>query len=174
MHIPHTTCHVICPFQTDKLILGVPEVVLKMLNVVDGFQLLMVSATISRPTLTHASVSQVQQEYYASACLLHRLLPILKFLSHFAVYTDPWIVCPIDRVEELEPDASTVVLGYKWQLPRTNMKIVTVSPSKYNENYGFPTGRHRVTWIGTADSGAQKSCSFHITVNGGLGRFQSF
>jgi len=74
-------------------------------------------------------------------------------------------VCPIDRVEELEPNNSTVVLGYKWQLPRTNMKNVTVSPSNYDENYPFPVGTHRVTWIGTSDSGTLKSCSFHITVN---------
>lgn len=101
----------------------------------------------------------------------HTFLRFLKFLSHIAVYTDPWIACPIDRVEELEPDKSTVVLGYKWQLPRTNMKNVTVSPSNYNENYPFPVGRHRATWIGTSDSGTQKSCSFHITVNGELNRF---
>jgi len=86
-------------------------------------------------------------------------------LSCVRVYTDPWIACPIDRVEELEPDKSTVVLGYKWQLPRTNMKNVTVSPSNYDENYPFPVGRHRVTWIGTSDSGTQKSCSFYVTVN---------
>ena len=93
-----------------------------------------------------------------------------NFLNSSAstVYTDPWIACPIDRVEELEPDKSTVVLGYKWQLPRTNMKIVTVSPSSYDENYPFPVGRHRVTWIGTSDSGTQKSCSFYVTVNGRL------
>ena len=90
----------------------------------------------------------------------------LEILSHFTVYTDPWIACPIDRVEELEPDKSTVVLGYKWQLPRTNMKTVTVSPSNYDENYAFPVGNHRVTWMGTSDSGTQISCSFHITVNG--------
>jgi len=77
-------------------------------------------------------------------------------------------VCPIDRVEELESDKSTVVLGYKWQLPRTNMNNVTVSPSNYDENYPFPVGRHRVTWIGTSDRGTQKSCSFHVTVNGEL------
>ena len=82
------------------------------------------------------------------------------------MYKDPWIVCPIDRVEELEPTKSTVVLGYKWQLPRTNMINVVVSPSNYNENYTFPVGRHRVTWTGTSDSGIQKSCSFHITVVG--------
>ena len=75
-------------------------------------------------------------------------------------------MCPIDRVEELEPTKSTVVLGYKWQLPRTNMINVVVSPSNYNENYTFPVGRHRVTWTGTSDSGIQKSCSFHITVVG--------
>ena len=90
----------------------------------------------------------------------------IYFCFLFIVYTDPWIACPIDRVEELEADKSTVVLGYKWQLPRTNMKNVTVSPSNYDENYAFPVGRHRVTWIGTSDSGTQKSCSFHITVNG--------
>ena len=77
-------------------------------------------------------------------------------------------MCPIDRVEELEPDMSTVVLGYKWQLPRTNMKTVTVSPSNYDENYPFPVGKHRVTWIATSDSGRQKSCSFYVTVNGML------
>lgn len=86
-------------------------------------------------------------------------------LSCVRVYTDPWISCPIDRVEELEPDESTVVLGFKWQLPRTNMKNVTVSPSNYDENYAFPVGKHRVTWIGTSDRGTQKSCSFYITVN---------
>ena len=95
-----------------------------------------------------------------------KLLRRLKLLSHFTVYTDPWIACPIDRVEELEPDKSTVVLGYKWQLPRTNMKHVTVSPSNYDENYPFPVGSHRVTWMGTSDSGTQISCSFHISVNG--------
>ncbi|XP_058970157.2 uncharacterized protein [Pocillopora verrucosa] len=89
----------------------------------------------------------------------------LASLSCVRVYTDPWIACPIDRVEDLDPDKSTVVLGFKWQLPRTNMKNVTVSPSNYDENYPFPVGRHTVTWIGTSDSGAQKSCTFHITVN---------
>ncbi|CAH3028156.1 unnamed protein product [Porites evermanni] len=86
-------------------------------------------------------------------------------LSCVQVYTDPWISCPIDRVEELEPNKSTVVLGYKWQLPRTNMDSVSVSPSNYDENYPFPVGRHRVTWTGISDSGTHKSCSFHITVN---------
>lgn len=86
-------------------------------------------------------------------------------LSCVRVYKDPWIACPIDRVEELDPDKSTVVLGFKWQLPRTNMKNVKVSPSNYDENYPFPVGRHRVTWIGTSESGTQKSCSFHVTVN---------
>ena len=93
-------------------------------------------------------------------------LEILKLLFSYIVYTDPWIACPIDRVEELEPDKSTVVLGYKWQLPRTNMKNVSVSPSNYDENYPFPVGKHRVTWVGTSDSGTKKSCSFHVTVNG--------
>ena len=46
------------------------------------------------------------------------------------------------------------------------MKTVTVSPSNYDENYAFPVGNHRVTWMGTSDSGTQISCSFHITVNG--------
>ena len=46
------------------------------------------------------------------------------------------------------------------------MKIVTVSPSNYDENYAFPVGNHRVTWMGTSDSGTQISCSFHVTVNG--------
>ena len=92
----------------------------------------------------------------------------LKFLFSYIVYTDPWIACPIDRVEDLESNRSTVVLGYKWQLPRTNMNNVTVSPSNYDENYPFPVGKHRVTWVGTSDSGTQKSCSFHITVNGEL------
>lgn len=78
---------------------------------------------------------------------------------------------PMDLVSdrqsgELEPDKSTVVLGYKWQLPRTNMDSVSVSPSNYDENYAFPVGRHRVTWTGTSESGTHKSCSFHITVNG--------
>ena len=90
------------------------------------------------------------------------------YILLFTVYTDPWIACPIDRVEELESNRSTVVLGYKWQLPRTNMKNVTVSPSNYDENYPFPVGRHRVTWIGTSDSGTQKSCSLFVTVNGEL------
>ena len=98
--------------------------------------------------------------------LIHSMDCLKSFT--FTVYKDPWIVCPIDRVEELEPDKSTVVLGYKWQLPRTNMKNVTVSPSNYDENYPFPVGRHLVTWIGTSDSGTQKSCSFYITVNGKL------
>ena len=88
--------------------------------------------------------------------------------SVFAVFTDPWIACPIDRVEDLEPDKSTVVLGFKWQLPRTNLKNVAVSPSNYDENYPFPVGKHRVTWMGTSDSGAQISCSFYVTVNGEL------
>ncbi|XP_068674496.1 signal peptide, CUB and EGF-like domain-containing protein 1 [Montipora foliosa] len=86
-------------------------------------------------------------------------------LSCVKVNKDPWIACPIDRVEELDSDKSTVVLGYKWQLPRTNMKNVTVSPSNYDENYPFPAGKHRVMWTGISDSGSLKSCSFHITVN---------
>ena len=109
--------------------------------------------------------------------MCRRKTRITRALTHFSnclnsftftVYKDPWIACPIDRVEELEPDKSTVVLGYKWQLPRTNMKNVAVSPSNYDENYPFPVGRHRVTWIGTSDSGTQKSCSFYVTVNGRL------
>ena len=84
----------------------------------------------------------------------------------FIVDTDPWIECPIDRVEDLDPDRSTVVLGYKWQLPRTNMKNVTVSPSNYDENYPFSVGKHRVTWMGANESGSQLSCSFYIIVNG--------
>ena len=98
---------------------------------------------------------------------MYTLLQFLNFFI-FTVYTDPWIACPIDRVEDLQPDQSTVVLGYKWQFPRTNMKNVTVMPSNYDENYPFPVGRHRVTWVGTSDSGTQKSCSFHVTVNGKL------
>ena len=104
------------------------------------------------------------------ACSSHSkeviIQPLACCIFLISVYTDPWISCPIDRVEDLEPHKSTVVLGYKWQLPRTNMKNVTVSPSDYNENYPFPVGRHRVTWIATSDSGTQKSCSLHITVNG--------
>ena len=91
---------------------------------------------------------------------------LVFFCFPIIVYTDPWISCPIDRVEELEPDKSTVVLGYKWQLPRTNMHSVSVSPSNYDENYPLPVGRHRVTWTGISGSGTHKSCSFHITVNG--------
>ena len=75
-------------------------------------------------------------------------------------------MCPMDRVEELQPDASTVVLGFKWQLPRSNLKNVSVSPSNFNENYAFPVGRHRIRWTGISDKGTQKSCSFDVIVNG--------
>ncbi|XP_068704515.1 uncharacterized protein [Montipora foliosa] len=85
-------------------------------------------------------------------------------LSCERVYTDPWIACPINREEELWSNKSTVVLGFKWQLPRTNMQNITVSPSKYDENYPFPVGRHRITWTGIGDSGTSKSCSFYVTV----------
>ncbi|XP_067053119.1 uncharacterized protein [Acropora muricata] len=85
-------------------------------------------------------------------------------LSCVKVYKDPWIACPIERLEELEPHKATVVLGYKWQLPRTNMHNVTVSPSYYNKNYPFPVGNHRVTWTGISDTGAYKSCRFFVTV----------
>ena len=88
----------------------------------------------------------------------------------FIVDTDPWIECPIDRVEDLDPDKSTVVLGYKWQLPRTNMKNVTVSPSNYDENYLFPVGKHRVMWTATL-SGREISCTFFITVIGEITEF---
>ena len=93
---------------------------------------------------------------------------ILKTLCilNVSVYRDPWIACPINREEVLWSNSSTVVLGYKWQLPRTNLHNVTVSPSYYNENYPFPVGRHRVTWTGISDSGSLKSCSFHVTVTG--------
>ena len=84
----------------------------------------------------------------------------------FSVYTDPWIACPINREEELWSNKSTVVLGFKWQLPRTNMQNITVSPSKYDENYPFPVGRHRITWTGIGDSGTLKSCTFYVTVIG--------
>ena len=84
----------------------------------------------------------------------------------FAVSTDPWIKCPIDRVENLEPEKSTVVLGYKWEHPRTNIRNVEVWPSNYDENYAFPVGKHMVLWIGTSESGIQKSCSFNVIVNG--------
>lgn len=87
-------------------------------------------------------------------------------ILNISVYRDPWIACPINREEVLWPNSSTVVLGYKWQLPRTNLHNVTVSPSYYNENYPFPVGRHRVTWTGISDSGSLKSCSFHVTVTG--------
>ena len=90
----------------------------------------------------------------------------LLSVYRFIVDKDPWIECPIDRVEDLDPDKSTVVLGYKWQLPRTNMKNVTVSPSNYDENYPFSVGKHRVTWMGASESGSQLSCSFYIIVNG--------
>ena len=124
---------------------------------------------------THVSAYLQETFHICFVIVQKRLLAFLLSINHsitslyyfaLAVYTDPWISCPIDRVEELEPDKSTVVLGYKWQLPRTNMKNVTVSPSNYDENYPFPVGRHRVTWIGTSDRGTQKSCSFHITVSG--------
>ena len=72
----------------------------------------------------------------------------------------------MDRVEELQPDTSTVVLGFKWQLPRTNLRNVSVSPSNFNENYPFSVGRHRITWTGIGDKGTQKSCSFNVIVNG--------
>ncbi|XP_068704567.1 uncharacterized protein [Montipora foliosa] len=85
-------------------------------------------------------------------------------LSCVRVYTDPWIACPINRQEELWANKSTVVLGFKWQLPRTNMQNITVLPSNYNENYPFPVGRHRITWTGIGDSGTSKSCSFYVTV----------
>ena len=75
-------------------------------------------------------------------------------------------MCPMDRVEELQPDAATVVLGFKWQLPRSNLKNVSVSPSNFNANYAFPVGRHRITWTGISDKGTQKSCSFYVIVNG--------
>ena len=90
----------------------------------------------------------------------------LLFSLLFAVSTDPWIKCPIDRVENLEPEKSTVVLGYKWEHPRTNIKNVKVWPSNYDENYAFPVGKHMVLWIGTSESGIQKSCSFNVIVNG--------
>ncbi|XP_022792631.1 uncharacterized protein LOC111331727 [Stylophora pistillata] len=79
------------------------------------------------------------------------------------VLTGPWIKCPMDRVEELQPDQSAVALGYKWQKPQTNMDSPTVSPSNYDENYLFPVGKHRVMWTVTA-SGREISCTFFITV----------
>ena len=84
----------------------------------------------------------------------------------FAVPTDPYIMCPMDRVENLEPGKSTVVLGYKWEHPRTNIKKVEVWPSNYDENHAFPVGKHMVMWIGTPTSGLQKSCSMYVIVNG--------
>lgn len=89
---------------------------------------------------------------------------LLFFL--FAVSTDPYIMCPMDRVENLEPEKSTLVLGYKWEHPRTNIKKVEVWPSNYDENYAFPVGKHMVMWIGTPESGIQKSCSLYVIVNG--------
>ena len=82
------------------------------------------------------------------------------------VNNDPWITCPMDRVEELEPGKSTVVLGYKWQNPQTNMIAVTVSPSNYDDNYPFPVGKHRIMWTATTASGTEMSCTFFITVIG--------
>ena len=95
-------------------------------------------------------------------------LQFMSFFSHvYEVNTDPWIACPMDRVEELDPDEKEVVLGFKWQVPRTNMKNVAVSPSYYNERYPFPVGRHLVMWMGV-DSGREMmtSCSFHIDIIG--------
>nr|XP_058970077.1 uncharacterized protein LOC131796502 [Pocillopora verrucosa] len=79
------------------------------------------------------------------------------------VFSGPWIKCPMDRVEELEPDKSAVALGYKWQKPQTNVDSPTVSPSNYDENYLFPVGKHRVMWTATL-SGREISCTFFITV----------
>ena len=95
-----------------------------------------------------------------------RALQVYSFFSLFAVSTDPYIMCPMDRVENLEPEKSTLVLGYKWEHPRTNIKKVEVWPSNYDENYAFPVGKHMVMWIGATASGLQKSCSLYVIVNG--------
>ena len=110
--------------------------------------------------------------YICTYAFLHHIEAVWRALQvyhssfFFAVSTDPYIACPMDRVEELEPSKSTVVLGYKWELPRTNIKNVKVWPSNYDENYAFPVGKHIVMWIGTTERGLQKSCSLHVIVNG--------
>ena len=86
------------------------------------------------------------------------------------MFSGPWIKCPMDRVEELEPDKSAVALGFKWQKPQTNVDSPKVSPSNYDENYLFPVGKHRVMWTATL-SGREISCTFFITVIGEITEF---
>ena len=90
----------------------------------------------------------------------------LTSLSSSSVYKQPWIVCPIDTVVDLASDSSTAVLGYKWQLPRSNMEKLVVSPKDLNENYAFPVGKTRVLWTATNANGATKTCFYHVIVNG--------
>ena len=82
------------------------------------------------------------------------------------VYRRPWISCPADVSVDLPPSQGTYILGFKWVLPKSNMKNVAVSPSHLSESYPFPAGKTRVTWTATNDNGDLKMCYYYVTVNG--------
>lgn len=105
-------------------------------------------------------------------CFLTRdyksILPAYGYLYIITVLVskDPWLLCPSDVATDLTADQSSIVLGSRWQHPRTNMKKLTVTPSYLRDTFPFPAGITRVTWTAISDSGEGESCFYYVIVNG--------
>ena len=95
---------------------------------------------------------------------MYEVLTITCFYSK--VNRKPWISCPADIFVNLPPNQATYVLGFKWDLPKSNMKNVHVVPDYLNEQYPFPAGKTRVIWTATNENGDLKMCHYYVTVNG--------
>lgn len=77
----------------------------------------------------------------------------------------PWIVCPGNIKQDLEPDKNTADVSSVWTEPTSNVKQFTINPPEISSSYQFPAGETKVEWTATTSAGSA-SCAIYVTIVG--------
>lgn len=83
----------------------------------------------------------------------------------YSVEVKPWIVCPGNIKQDLEPDKSTADVSSVWKEPTSNVKQITINPPEISSSYQFPAGETKVEWTVTSPAGSA-SCAIYVTITG--------
>ena len=77
----------------------------------------------------------------------------------------PWIVCPDNIKQDLQPDKNTADVSSLWKEPTSNVKQITISPPEISSGYQFPAGETKVEFTATSSAGST-SCAIYVTIVG--------
>ncbi|XP_020608020.1 sushi, von Willebrand factor type A, EGF and pentraxin domain-containing protein 1-like [Orbicella faveolata] len=75
----------------------------------------------------------------------------------------PWIVCPDNIKQDLQPSKSTADVSSVWKEPTSNVKQITINPPEISSSYQFPAGETKVEWTATSPAGSA-SCAIYVTI----------